>query len=249
MAKSESKRQKRLAKQKAKRNQKKHQITRIKSMGLAERFGRFESAPVLNCLITEAIDDEGMGSLLISRKAPSGEVAVAYFLIDRYCLGVKDCFGKIPAPGEYGQMLENFRQSEVRAIDAPSAKRLIEEAVAFAASFDVSPHSDFRRIFPIFNGIDSALAKETFEMGMEGQPHFIAGPYDSVAKCQQIVAKLTRHFGPDGFNYTMPISGSELGHFEEIDEYIDDEDEFEEEFDEEFEGEDDEEPRLWREET
>ncbi len=192
MAKSESKRQKRLAKQKAKRNQKKQALTRIKSMGLAERLGRFESAPVLACLITTSIEDEGIGNLLISRRAASGEVAVASFLIDRYCLGVKDCFGEIPAPGEYGELLENFRAQDVRSIDPASAKRLIEDVVAFASSFGISPHSDFRRAFPIFNGIDSAQAKETFEMGKDGKPFYIPGPYESFEKSQQIIAKISR---------------------------------------------------------
>lgn len=246
MAKSESKRQKRLAKQKAKRTQKKQALTRVKSMGLAERFGRFEHAPVLTCLITEAIDDSGLGNLFISRRAASGEVAVAYFLIDRYCLGVKDAFGKIPAPGEYGEMLESFRAQDVRSIDAPSAKRLIEDSVAYASSFGISPYSDFRRVFPIFNGIDSAQAKETFEMGQDGKPYYIAGPYDSDEKSKQILAKLDAHFGTDGYHFTMPASEGlleemELADDEEDDDYDDEEDDagFEDE-------EDDEPPRLWR---
>lgn len=243
MAKSESKRQKRLAKQKAKRNQKKQQLTRVKSMGLAERFGRFESAPVLVCLITTAIDDEGIGSLLISRRAASGEVALGYFLIDRYCLGVKDAFGKIPAPGEYGEMLENFRAQEVRPIDPPSAKRLIEDAVAYASSFGVSPHPDFRRVYPIFNGIDATEAKETFEMGKDGKPYFFAGPYDSPARSRQILDKLTAHFGPDGFYYTIPGSESDLTHMEIIDDEDYEDDDFDDSFDEDY---DDEPPRLWR---
>jgi hypothetical protein len=243
MAKSESKRQKRLAKQKAKRNQKKQQLTRVKSMGLAERFGRFESAPVLVCLITESIEDEGLGQLLISRRAASGEVAVAYFLIDRYCLGVKDAFGKIPAPGEYGEMLENFRAQDVRSIDPPSAKRLIEDAVAYANAFGVSPHSDFRRVYPIFNGIDPTEAKETFEMGKDGKPYFFAGPYDSFAKSQQILAKLMSHFGPDGFHYTVPVAESDLINMQPIDDDEDyDDDEFDDGFDDDY---DDEPPRLW----
>jgi hypothetical protein len=245
MAKSESKRQKRLAKQKAKRNQKKQQLTRVKSMGLAERFGRFESAPVLVCLITTSMEDQGLGHLLISRRATSGEVAVAYFLIDRYCLGVKDCFGKIPAPGEYGEMLENYRAQEVRSIDPPSAKALIEGAVAYASSFGVSPHSDFRRVFPIFNGIDSTEAKETFEMGKDGKPYFMPGPYDSIAKSQQIFQKLMAHFGPDGFHYTMPFEHAgmlNLESFEDEDEDYED-DEFHDGFDDDY---DDEPPRLWR---
>jgi hypothetical protein len=80
-------------------------------------------------------------------------------------------------------------------------------------------------------------------MGKDGKPYFFAGPYDSAAKSNQILAKLRSHFGPDGFYYTVPVAESDLINMQPIDDDEDyDDDEFDDGFDDDY---DDEPPRLW----
>lgn len=208
MARSEAKRQKRLAKQKAKRNQKRREIKQTKQMGLAEQLTRFETAPVIDSLVNSSCKEQGIANLLITRQSASGEVAVGSFLVDPYCMGVKDCYGKVMAPGEYKNHLEKFRQRDVRPIDPPSLKRLVEDALAYAHSLGLSPHPDFRKVRPILNGIDSDDAEEIFEMGKDGKPFFFAGPGQSPQDCRRILTILENHCGPDGYDYMMPVGGS-----------------------------------------
>ena len=65
-------------------------------MSLAERLARFESAPVVDCLINDEFEERGLASVFIGRRSASGELAFAVFLVDTYCMGVKDCFGEVP---------------------------------------------------------------------------------------------------------------------------------------------------------
>jgi hypothetical protein len=232
VARSESKRQKRLAKQKTKRNEKRHAHIRLKNMGLAERLARFETAPILDCLVNEEFEDKGMASLLISRKAASGEVAMGIFLVDTYCLGVKDCFGLIANVAEYGERLESFRKQGVRPIDPPSARRLVEDAVAYAASFGLAAYADFRKIRPILDGIDPELAREIFPMGKNGKPMFMPGPSQSVEETRRIKSLLDKHCGPEGYKFMIPALelaslASRLNHdaFDDMD-FDEDSDEF-----------------------
>ncbi len=205
MARSEAKRQKRLAKQKAKRTEKHREIHRAKNMSTAERLGRFASAPVVDCLVNAEFEERGLASLFIGRRSSSGELAFAIFLVDTYCLGVKDCFGEVPA-ANYGKQLERFKKQGVRPIDPPSARKLIDDAVAFAASVGLSPYADFRKLRPILDGIDPDLARETFPMGKDGKPFFISGPSQSPSECRRIMAVLDAHCGgPDGYHYLMPM--------------------------------------------
>jgi hypothetical protein len=220
VARSESKRQKRLAKQKAKRSEKRQQLTRQRNMGLAEQLGRFESAPVLDCLVNEGFEGAGLASIFIGRKAPSGELALAIFLVDLYFMGVKDCFGKIATPTEYRTQVERFREQGVRSMDAPSARKLIEDAIEFARSQGVSPHSDFRKFRPILNGIDPDEARETFEMGKDGKPLFIQGPGQSSAEAMRL---LGRRQGLRGLHFSEVGSNEE--DFDEFD-FEEDSDEF-----------------------
>ena len=210
MAHAESKRQKRLAKQKAKRSQKRQEIKRASTMSLAQQLARFESAPVIDCLVNSSFEKQGLANLLLGRKAPTGEFVFACFLVDPYCLGVKDAFAKIMTPGEYRERLEHFREMGVRSIDAPSLKRLIEDSLAYAKSLGLAPHPDFARVRPILNGIDSSQALETFEMGKDGKPYFVAGPSQSAMDCRRIISILQKNCGRDEFHFTVPFGGIEM---------------------------------------
>lgn len=223
MARTESKRQKRLAKQKAKRSQKRQELKRTQQMSLAQQLERFETAPVVDCLIIGDVEERGLGNVFVGRKTQGGEFAGGTFLLDVYCLGVKDCFGRLLTPGDYREFLENFEAKDAREIDPASAKRLIEDAVAYAKSIGFSPHPDFRRTRPILNGIDSSEAQETFEMGKDGKPFFFAGPNDSQMDCRRIISTLERTCGPEGFHYLTPVGGfDELDIGGDLDEWDDD---------------------------
>lgn len=205
MARSEAKRQKKLAKKKAKRGEKRRDIASTQSIGLAERLGRLQAAPVLDCLVTEDFESEGIANLLIGRQAATGEVGVGMFLVDLYCLGVKDCMGKVTTFGEYRDFRENFASRGVRRIDPPSACRLINDAVEYASSLGFAPHPDFRRVQPILTGIDPAQARETFAMGKDGNPFYVCGPHDSATKSQRIIAQLDARCGRGGFHFLTPV--------------------------------------------
>jgi len=94
MARTESKRQKRLAKQKAKRNQKRREIKRAASMGLAEQLAAFESAPVVDCLVDEGIEERGNANLLIGRQTPTGKYAFGLFWSTPICWALRIALGK-----------------------------------------------------------------------------------------------------------------------------------------------------------
>jgi hypothetical protein len=237
MASSESRRRKQLEKKKTKRAEKRHEIKVRNSSGLAEQLKRRITAPVYECLVASELESQGLGDVLISRRAPLGEVALGLFLVDRYCMGVKDCFGRICTGSEYRGFKENMTATGrvFRKIDPASARRVIEDAVAFASGFDIKPHPDFQAARQILGDIDSSQATQTFEMGRGGKPFFISGPYQSPAECRTIVAKLTDKCGPDGFDFISHAAPSDFimpgSDFEQLGFEADFEDD--EEFDEE----------------
>ena len=239
MASSEARRRKQLEKKKKKRAEKRHEIKVRNSSGLAEQLKRRITAPVYECLIASELEYEGLGDVLISRRAPSGDIAFGLFLVDRYCMGVKDCFGQICTGSEYRGFKEDMTATGrvFRKIDPASARRVIEDALAYAEGFDIKPHPDFRAAHHILGDIDSSQATETFEMGREGKPFFMSGPYQSAAECRMIVAKLTEKCGPDGFHFIAHASSGDFmmpgSDFEQLafDADFEDDEEFNEEVD------------------
>jgi hypothetical protein len=57
---------------------------------LPARVLRAAQAPIQHCLLTESVFDIGMGTLILARGATRHHLALSSFLIDVFCLGIKD---------------------------------------------------------------------------------------------------------------------------------------------------------------
>ena len=210
MATNDKRRQKKLERRNAKRKEKQRTIAQLRSRGLGERFMSAAGAPILDCLMGEEVEEFGIGQAVISRQLPSGEVAFAFFLIDRYCLGIKDAFGDIRTRGEYRELLEETgKDVEFVKLSPANLRCAVEEAVEYARDLGLEPHSDYRRVKPIFGDIDPQEATEHLEFGKEGKPFFCAGPHDDLERCYRIMSMLEDRCGKNGFNYMLPIPDSD----------------------------------------
>ena len=113
MAKSHgAKAQKRAAKKKAKRQAKRAILFRRSSNDPTIRLQDVAKWPVVRCLIGSAIETEGIGHALIARREPAGGLVFALFLVDAYCLGVKDAFWRTATSAEIVEMVEKIEQVE-----------------------------------------------------------------------------------------------------------------------------------------
>jgi hypothetical protein len=207
MVKDTRRRQKKLERRKAKAKAKKKALARQESRGMAARLEEAAEAPILHCYTTDILWDEGLSPVLISRKLKSGHVAFVIFLVDVYCLGVKDVtLGVAPRSRYdfqvYGKLSEQYR---LVGLTPEAARKLVEGAVEYARDLGLPPHPDYRKAGPIFGDIDAEACREEFVYGQDGKPCFFAGPYDSPWRCKQIIRTLTDRCGPDGFHYLMPL--------------------------------------------
>ena len=94
------------------------------------------------------------------------------------------------------------------------ARKLVEDAVAYASALGLSPHSDYHEARTLFGDTDASECHEVFVFGQNGTPHFVAGPNDSPAKCQRIIQALNERVGPDGFHYTIPVDPDDVDEFD-----------------------------------
>ena len=84
--------QKRIAKQKAKRLEKRSILFKRNTTDPTIRLQQAEKWPVVEARVGANLWNEGIGYLTIARQAPNGQLAFAGFLVDVYCLGVKNAF-------------------------------------------------------------------------------------------------------------------------------------------------------------
>ncbi|MCI5123853.1 MAG: hypothetical protein D3925_05095 [Candidatus Electrothrix sp. AR5] len=213
MALNQKKLQKKKAKQAAKSKARK---TAQKKKGLLGTFSRnlamqqAFNAPVYECWEAEQLFDQssntGIGSVMITRKTSNGDILASVFLVDVYCLGVKDCFVRMFNEETYPSFLEEVNmQGKIKKIHPTCARKLIEEAGKYAADLGFSPHKDYREAKKIFGDIDSVACPRSFEFGKNGKPLYIAGPYDKPSFVKNVLGKLTKKCEPDGYNHVAHI--------------------------------------------
>jgi hypothetical protein len=209
MAVDPRKRQRKLERRKAKQRAERRELARRDSGGLPSRLEQASAAPILHCCTTATIWREGMGHVLISRQLGTGDVAFAVFLVDVYCLGVKDAFANVAPRARYDRDLYGklaARRTWI-PLEPECARKLVESAVRYALDLGFSPHVDYRTAKLIFGDIPAEACSEEYTFGKDGKPVFIAGPYDSPARCEQILRTLHERCGPEGYHFVVPTGG------------------------------------------
>ena len=201
------KRQQKLAKKAAKR---KAVVATKKSLGEAGGLvshGRHAvpaaGAPIHECLVPDRLFDIGIGNVIVSRRMPNGVIGAAVFLLDVFCLGVKDAFYDVLSPAEYDHRLTGLQHETFRAIHPTCARKLVEGAEAYARDLGFNPHADYQRARQIFGDLDATTCPTQYVFGRDGKPFFLSGPYDTPARCRSIIDTLTRRCGPEGFHFTV----------------------------------------------
>lgn len=210
MPRNSQKRQRKLQKQNAKRKARRREL--VQQGSLVDKLQRVSNSPILHSCMSEQLWDAGIGYVLLSRLLSDGRVAFATFLVDVYCLGVKDAFANICTRSTYEQQVfpKFWRESRRTDISPADARKLVEEGVAYAKDLGFNPHRDYRTARQIFGDIDPAESLRTFEFGKDGKPFYFAGPYESAEKSRQIIETLACAQGPDNYHYTVPVDGTRL---------------------------------------
>jgi hypothetical protein len=208
MSKNEARRQKQLAKKKAKRGEKRTQLARQSSDNPMIRLAAAESWPIVDTLVPESLWSTGIGQLVITRRLPDGRLAMANFLVDVFCLGVKNAYWNIMSEGEFDELKRKLDgMGWMIPVPPEHFAKLVLGAADYAQSFGIPPHPDFGHARLLLAGIDPALCTDTFTFGKDGKPLFINGPHDSLEKIKIIQHKIRQAGGESVF--LMPEAGAQ----------------------------------------
>ena len=190
---------KKLQKKKAKKAAKdKARLTKSKRASFQQGISyqsekiRALKAPIYECWESESLYDQGLGHVVITRRSGQSEILVAAFLVDMYCLGVKNALLELTSEHKYQQYIEGLRQRGGLISCHPTcARKLVEGAETYAQELGFSPHKDYKIAKKIFGDLDSAACPSTYVFGQNGKPFYIAGPNDSPAFQRKVMQKLS----------------------------------------------------------
>src|SRR5690242_1419504 len=112
MAVDPRKRQKQQERRVAKRKSILKDLARERNKGIGDRLADAAGAPVLHSWASATLWEEGMGWICLSRQLPNNNVAFAVFLVDRYCLGVKNVVADVASRSRYDSQITRKMRSQ-----------------------------------------------------------------------------------------------------------------------------------------
>lgn len=150
-----------------------------------------------------------MCQVIVARQERN-RLLVGSYLVDYWCLGVKDALPpRTMGTSEHQRLLESCEErfdEPFVDITLEQAQAIVYGAVDYAHNLGFEPHKDFNTKAQIHLG----LRPETLlpiEFGKDGQPFFMSGPYDNVEK---VLKTLEASVGLGNFRYMAAIGGSGL---------------------------------------
>lgn len=141
----------------------------------------------------------GLAGVMVARADRSSRVTVCGWLVDVFCLGVKNAMG--PTTINSGALFNHSRRfftafgASPRTVPLELAQHLVHGGVAYARSFGLEPHPDFAGTAPYLGSTPETCP---IQFGHNGMPYFISGPQDDP---RQIIATLETTAGRGNYHY------------------------------------------------
>ncbi len=173
--------------------------------------GRPRTLEIHECLINADWQMKGLATILISRKHKTGNITFSSYIVDIFCLGMKDAnsaFNRFEEDyDEYRDAIFGNNMNDEMPISYDLAHNIIFGAIEYAKNLGFSPHKDWEfSQFMLEPKSSSTVEKIEVEFGKDGKPFFISGPYDKV---DSVISKLEKAVGTGNFTFIsgMPNSG------------------------------------------
>src|SRR5580698_1521923 len=136
MARNENRRSKKIEAKRAKKKAQQKSVARVQSSGMMAKMTIGSKWPLIETRITAGGPRQGMASLLISRRGPHGQAAGVIFLVDSYCLGVKDIVLFLGPEADWKERTQNSPSGgpQWEDVSPEYLRKYVEGAVEYARS-------------------------------------------------------------------------------------------------------------------
>jgi hypothetical protein len=173
------------ARRAAKANRRKAVLAQKRKMeqhagSLAGRVALAASAPIRHCLLGDGWSECGMGALILTRGVTSSHLVMGTFLIDSFCLGVKDVLFRSIEGDEFDALIDAMDlDAPISPIDPAYGRKLLRDVTAWAASIGSPPHRSFAVVERLFGTVDANACTTEFQFGLNGTPFYVPGPAET----------------------------------------------------------------------
>ena len=160
--------------------------------------------PLFECLINTDWQDKGLAHILLARRQPNNKLILGVYLVDIFCLGLKNAFSNANMSMEEYQKLKLslLEETAISSYSPGKACRIVIGAIEYAKKIGFKPYKDFNLSKYILEGLADTDHDFQLKFGREGKPFFIAGPDDNV---EAILETLRKNVGEGNFHFIAPL--------------------------------------------
>lgn len=168
------------------------------------------SYPLEGCWIQKDWQEAGLAVIVIARRQPNGNIVFGNYLVDYYCLGLKNTyFNADIAPGEFQRsMLPRMFEhvGPLMEVSPALVHEIIYGAIEYADRYGFKPQRDYRDSQYVLDLPGEYPHSGQVEFGKDGKPFYISGPHDNP---DRIIQQLRRTAGEGNFDYLLQVGGDE----------------------------------------
>lgn len=167
---------------------------------------RSRNLPIYKCWIMEDWDKIGKSHVIVSRKHVNENISFCFYLVDLFCLGVKDTFFHFNTAESdlMDRIQEENDEVQFKEIPYTLAHNIIFSAVEFAEEYGFQPHKDFIRTTKFFlEEDDDEIEFMDIECGKNGKPFYIRSESEDDASAQRIINQLKRTAGEGNYEFIL----------------------------------------------
>jgi hypothetical protein len=186
--------------------------------------------PIFKCWINKNWEESRLANIVIARQHVGKSLTVCIYLVDLYCLGVKDTYYLFNIlESELDEFFRENDRLEFTGISYELAHNIIYSALEFAEEYGFSPHRDFTQTTGFFleEDTDDIPLIEIECGGKDGKPMYINSGHENPARERQILNQLEKNAGKGNFHYSP--NTNEKYEPEDYDDYDEEEEEDENE--------------------
>lgn len=177
---------------------------------LTGRLRGLAQAPIECCLLQEGLFENGMSTLVLVRRKPDTGLVMACFLLDAFCLGVKDVILEEIEARDLDTILHGMEvAAPLQEVEPAYARKLLRDLVAYARSLGLEPPREYGFAEPLFGDISADACDAQFEFGHDGRPLYVPGETETRAQVRQRLDRLRRTVGEGGFDFRENGEGNE----------------------------------------
>jgi hypothetical protein len=177
------------------------------------------SLPIFECLVNTEWEEQGVAHVVVARNHTNGNITVCMYLVDLYCLGIKNTQYLFNIPeSDYQERKAEMENVVFEPISYEMAHNIVFAGLEYAEEYGFKPHKDFTSITQFMLEEDTEdVELIDIECGLNGKPFYVNGPNDDQAKIKQVLAQLERTAGPGNYDFEILDEEGEFGEDDEFD--------------------------------